>query len=58
MTNGLILIEIPEGEIKAIMDELDRAQDTICKCYSRLRELGVVTIRETPPAATDGVSAH
>ena len=46
MTNGLIQIEIPGGKIKAIMDELDQAQETIYRCYSELQDLGVVVIRQ------------
>lgn len=45
MTNGLIQIEIPEGKLKVIMDELSQAQETIYRCYSQLRDLGVVVIR-------------
>lgn len=46
MTGGRIRIEIPEGKIKAIMDEMDQAQETIYRCYSELQNLGVVVIRQ------------
>lgn len=39
-----IRIEMPEGEVKSILDELTKAQETIHKCYRRLEELGVVTV--------------
>lgn len=45
--NGYIMrIEIPEGKVKEIMDELDKAQETIRKCYRELEDLGVVTIKK------------
>ena len=47
-----IKIEMPDGELEKILNELSAAQDTIYKCYSRLRELGFVTITEKPTAAT------
>lgn len=46
MTGGRIRIEIPEGKIKAIMDEMDQAQETIYRCYSELQNLGVVVISQ------------
>ena len=56
MTPYTIRIEVKEGEIKEILDKLHDAQETICKCYSRLVEIGVVTITEKPTAVTDGNS--
>jgi hypothetical protein len=46
MRGQFIRIEVPEGEVKKILDELTEAQDKIYKCYDRLEELGVVTIKE------------
>jgi len=42
MTSYYASIEVPEGEINAIMDELTAAQKKIYECYDRLRDLGVV----------------
>lgn len=58
MTNYMIKIEVPEGEVERILDKLQAAQRTISECYSRLMDLGVVTIKEKPSAATDGNSAE
>ncbi len=46
MYGYFIQLEIPEGELKEIMDELNKAQETIYKCYGRLQELGAVTIKK------------
>jgi len=54
MTNHFLTFEIQEGELKEIMDEIDKAQNTIYRCYNRLTDLGVVSIKKKPPAATDG----
>ena len=41
-----ITIEVPEGKLTEILDRLTAAQEEISKCYSELRDLGIVTIRE------------
>ncbi len=46
MRKAMIMIEIPEGKIKEILDELDAAQHRIYECYCELERLGVVTIKE------------
>ena len=46
MRKAMIMIEIPEGKIKEILDELDAAQHIIYECYCELERLGVVTIKE------------
>ncbi len=46
MQNYSIRISVPDGEVKRILDELTKAQETIYKCYNKLQELGVVTISE------------
>ena len=45
MTNYVLTIEIQDGAVQEILDELNEAQETIYRCYSRLMDLGVVTIR-------------
>ena len=46
MQRGLFL-EIKEGEIEEIFKEIEIAEETIKKAYYRLRNLGVVVVRET-----------
>lgn len=41
-----IQIEVPEGEVKAVLDKLTEAQETILNCYYELDRLGVLTIKE------------
>ena len=48
-----IRIKIPEGRIKEIMDKIDKAQETIYKCYDELVLLGAVTIEKTSPNKDD-----
>lgn len=54
MYKGYIRIEIEDGEIKKIMDQLTEAQETIYKCYSKLQDIGVLTIVQ----ADDKESRH
>jgi hypothetical protein len=44
MQNYGIRIEIPEGEVKKILNELTQAQEKIRECYTKLENLGVITI--------------
>ena len=53
MRSYSVKIEIPEGEVKRILDELTEALDTIQKCYRKLVELGVLTVVKKD-AAEDG----
>ncbi len=46
MNNYGIQIEVPNGKVKEILDELTTAQETIRRCYDELQSLGVVTIKE------------
>lgn len=39
-------IEVSEGELKKTLDELMNAQETIRRCYHKLKAIGVVTIKE------------
>lgn len=41
-----IEIEVQEGRVKEILDELTAAQETIYKCYCELEKLGVLVIKE------------
>ena len=41
-----IQIEVPEGRVKEILEQLTQAQETILNCYYELDRLGVVTIKE------------
>ena len=51
MTSYVIGIEVPDGEINEILEELERAQETIYKCYSRLKCLDLLTIRQEETAS-------
>lgn len=46
MNRFVIQIEVPEGKVKALLDELTKAQETIRNCYYELDRLGVLTIKE------------
>lgn len=52
MTNHFVRLEIPEGKVKELLDEMVKAQNTIRKCYRELEELGVVTIVPKEKAAS------
>lgn len=39
-------IEIDPDELKQIFKDLDEAQQTVERCYNRLIDLGVVTIKK------------
>lgn len=46
MNNYGIRIEICDGELKRILDELTRAQEQIYACYNQLQAMGVLTIKK------------
>lgn len=46
MRSYIIRIEVEEGEVDKILQELFEAQEKISQCYNRLTEIGVVTIRD------------
>lgn len=46
MKRHMIRIEIPEGRVKEILDQMTKAQETIYECYQELESLGVVTVTE------------
>lgn len=50
-----IRIEIEEGEIDNILNELYEAQEKISQCYGRLIELGVVKVCKKPPVTKEQV---
>ena len=53
MRNYDIMIKIPDGRIKEIMDKMNKAQETIYECYNELISLGVVTIEKAPSNKDD-----
>lgn len=57
MYRDRIKIAVREGEVERILMELTDAQETICKCYLQLKDLGVLVFEkeETDSGATDGV---
>ena len=46
MNSYIVRLEVPEGEVQAILEELEKAQRVILDCYDRLDKLGVLTVRE------------
>lgn len=46
MNRHLMTIEIDDMELNAIMEELHAAEETIYKCYEKLRDLGVLSIKK------------
>ena len=40
----LVSLKFNDEELKSIMEDLTEAQETIWKCYGRLKELGVIEI--------------
>lgn len=46
MTNFMIRIEIKSGEVEAILDRLTKAQEEIYECYSELKNMGLVVVKE------------
>lgn len=39
-------MEVNKDELDQIFEDLRNAQETIYKCYSRLRNLGIITLKE------------
>lgn len=46
MYNPFIQVEIQDGELEQIMEELSQATETIYKCYSKLKVMGVLVIKK------------
>lgn len=46
MHNGFMQFEVDDAELKEIFNELNKAQETIYKCYSRLQSLGIVKFKK------------
>ena len=46
MYNPFIQVEIKDGELEQIMEELSQATETIYKCYSKLKVMGVLVIKK------------
>lgn len=40
MNSYVVRIEVPEGEVRTILEELEKAQRVILDCYGRHAELG------------------
>lgn len=53
MTGYEIRIEVKQGEVKKILEELDEAQEKIYDCYRRLQDIGVVTISGAEKTASE-----
>ena len=46
MKKYLLTVEVQEGELQEIMSELQAAQETIYKCYDRMKNAGVLVVKE------------
>lgn len=46
MTEFVVTVSMPEGELEDIMKKLTEAQETIYECYSRLEKLGVLRLEK------------
>lgn len=46
----VIQIEVENGELEQILKELSEAQEKIYQCYSKLKAMGVLKVKQ-PPAA-------
>lgn len=46
MNRYLVEIQIDESELEASLEELEQAIEKIRTCYGRLKEMGVLTVRE------------
>ena len=44
MTGYFIKIEVEDGQVKGILERLQKAQKEIYECYNELEEIGVLTI--------------
>lgn len=48
-------IQIAKRELEQIFEDLEKARETIYRCYNKLDELGVVELtNDFPPEETDG----
>lgn len=60
MTEYFIKIEVEEGQVKRILERLQKAQKEIYKCYNELEEIGVLTITkkeaENDPHSENGIN--
>lgn len=56
--NCRMRIEVSEGKLKELLDKLDNALETIRWCYSNLRDLGVVVMKEETTSTTDGLPSQ
>lgn len=53
MTGYHLRIEVKNGEVEKILKELDEAREKIYECYSRLQDVGVLTISEAEKSAPE-----
>lgn len=46
MGRYMTIVEIPEGKLDEIMNRMEKAQETIYKCYRELQELGILKVEK------------
>jgi len=51
LSDFVVHISVPDGELDEIMKRLNEAQETIYQCYSRLEKLGVLRIEKKDTAS-------
>ncbi len=51
MTEFVMTVSMPEGELEDIMKKLTEAQETIYECYARLEKLGVLRLEKKDTAS-------
>ena len=54
MNKYVTIIEVRDGQLQEIMEEMHKAQETILDCYHKLQNMGVVTVRKAASENADG----
>ncbi len=53
MGRYIIHVDVDSKELAKILDELEKAKETIYKCYCKLQDLEVITIQEKNNATNE-----
>ncbi len=53
MGKYIIRVDVNGKELAKILDELEKAKETIYKCYCELQDLKAITIQEKSNAASE-----
>lgn len=52
MNRYLVEIQIDESDVTSTLDELEQAIEKVKACYLKLKEMGVLTVREEKNATS------